>query len=416
VVAEGELVATVKIIPFAVPGPLVARAVAAAPALRVAPFLPLRAGLVLTQLGASREAMEAQAAGSQRQRLAALGGELVREDRVPHQVAAVAEALRVQLAEGLDLVLVLGASAVVDRADVIPQAIERVGGVVEHLGMPVDPGNLLLLGRRGSVAILGVPGCARSLKRSGFDWVLERLAARVPVASRDLMALGAGGLLAESDLRPSPRYQEPADRPRPRVAAVLLAAGLGRRMGGVNKLLAEVGGQALVARAADALLATWASPVYVVVGHQAEAVRAALGDRPVRIVANPAYEEGLGASLRAGIAAVVEGSPEVDGALVALGDMPFVQPAHVERVLASFDPRGPHSICVPVHERKRGHPVLWSARHFPELARLEGDVGARALLEAHADAVLAVPVDDAAIHLDVDTTQMLEAARTQLKP
>jgi molybdenum cofactor cytidylyltransferase len=200
------------------------------------------------------------------------------------------------------------------------------------------------------------------------------------------------------------------------VAAVLLAAGLGRRMGGVNKLLAEVGGQALVARAADALLATRASPVYVVVGHQAEAVQQALGDRPVRIVANPAYAEGLGASLRAGIAAVVEGSPEVDGALVALGDMPFVQPAHIERVLASFDPRGPHSICVPVHERKRGHPVLWSARHFPELSRLEGDVGARALLETHADAVLAVPVEDGAIHLDVDTTRMLEDARSRLKP
>jgi molybdenum cofactor cytidylyltransferase len=198
------------------------------------------------------------------------------------------------------------------------------------------------------------------------------------------------------------------------VAAVLLAAGLGRRMGGLNKLLAEVGGAPLVARAADALLATRASPVYVVVGHQAEAVRQALGDRPVRFVDNPRYEEGLGASLREGIGAVVAGSPEAEGALVALGDMPFVQPAHIERVLAAFDPQGPFSICVPVHERKRGHPVLWSARHFPELSRLEGDVGARALLETHADAVLGVPVDDGAIHLDVDTTRMLDAAREAL--
>jgi molybdenum cofactor cytidylyltransferase len=417
VVAAGELVATVKIIPFAVPDSLVERAAAAARAVvRVAPFRPLRAGLVLTTLGAPREAMEAQAAASQRQRLANLGSALVQEARVPHTVAAVAEALGRQLAEGLDLVLVLGASAVVDRADIIPAAIERVGGLVEHLGMPVDPGNLLLLGRCGTVPILGVPGCARSLKRSGFDWVLERLAAGVAVTSRDLMALGAGGLLAESDARPSPRHLGSASRSPPRVAAVLLAAGLGRRMGGVNKLLAEVGGVPLVARAADALLATRASPVHVVLGHQAEAVRAALAGRPVRFVVNPDYEEGLGASLRAGIEAVqaAPGEP-VDGALVALGDMPFVQPAHIERLLERFDPTGPFSICVPVHERKRGHPVLWSARHFPQLRALTGDVGARALLEAHADAVLSVPVDDAAIHLDVDTSGMLEAARQRLE-
>jgi molybdenum cofactor cytidylyltransferase len=414
VVAPGELVATVKIIPFAVPGALLARATALAPRVQVAPFLPLRAGLVLTQLGVPRAAMEAQAALSQRQRLASLGGALLLEAKVPHRIDAVAAAIDEQLAAGLDLVLVLGASAVVDRADIIPAAIEKVGGVVEHLGMPVDPGNLLLLGRKGSVPILGVPGCARSLKRSGFDWVLERLAARLEVSPRDLMRLGTGGLLAEGELRPSPRQPEPARTEAPRVAAVLLAAGLGRRMGGVNKLLAEVGGVPLVARAADALLATRAGPLYVVVGHQAEEVRRALGARPVRFVTNPRYEEGLGASLREGIAAVAAGSPEAKGALVALGDMPFVEPAHIERVLASFDPAGPHSICVPVHERKRGHPVLWSARHFPELTRLEGDVGARALLEAHADAVLAVPVDDAAIHLDVDTTAMLEAARERL--
>ncbi len=414
VVSVGELVGTVKIIPFAIPGALVDRATPRAPLLRVAPFEPLRAGLILTTLGLPRAAMEAQASASQRQRMTSLGGALTNEARVPHAVQAVADAIRAQLDAKLDLVLVLGASAVVDRADIIPRAIEHVGGVVEHLGMPVDPGNLLLLGRHGAVPILGVPGCARSLKRSGFDWVLERLAARLPVTSRELTSLGAGGLLAESDARPSPRVPEPEQRPPPSVAAVLLAAGLGRRMQGVNKLLAEVGGVPMVARAADALLQSKATEVVVVVGHEAQAVRAALGDRPVRYVTNTNYEEGLGASLRVGIAAVQQ-TVNLDGALVALADMPFVQSAHIDQLISSFDPHGPFSICVPVHERKRGHPVLWSARHFPEMARLEGDVGARALLETHADAVLAVPMEDPAIHLDVDTTQMLEAVRTKLE-
>ena len=197
VVAAGELTGTVKIIPFAVPRQVVERAVPRRPLVRVAPFSPLRAGLILTSLGLPRVAMEAQATANQRQRLAALGGQLVLEARVPHTVQAVAEALRTQLDAGLELLLVLGASAIVDRGDVIPTAIERMGGVVEHLGMPVDPGNLLLLGRAGRVPIVGVPGCARTLRRSGFDQVLERLAARLEVTPADLMALGVGGLLLE---------------------------------------------------------------------------------------------------------------------------------------------------------------------------------------------------------------------------
>ncbi len=414
VVSADELVATVKIIPFAVPSSAVeaARRASGGPLVRVAPFIPKRAGLILTTLGPARATMEARAANAQRQRLAYLGGSLVRELRVPHDAAAVAGALRVLLDEGLDLVLVLGVSAIVDRGDVIPRAVEGVGGVVEHLGMPVDPGNLLMLARRGATPIIGVPGCARSLKRSGFDWVLERLAADVPVTGGDLMRLGAGGLLAELD-RPSPRLRSEVEAPAPpRVAAVVLAAGMGRRMGGANKLLEPVGGVPIVSRVVDALLASRARPIFVVLGHESDAVRRGLEGRDVHFVTNPRFEEGLGASLRAGIEAVMSADgPTVDGALVALGDMPFLRADHVDTLIAAFDPNGPFSVCVPVHERKRGHPVLWSSRHFPEMRKLEGDVGARSLLDAHADAVLAVPVDDPAIHTDVDTVEMLEAAR-----
>ncbi len=146
----------------------------------------------------------------------------------------------------------------------------------------------------------------------------------------------------------------------------------------------------------------------VVLGHQADQVRAALAGRAVRFVENPAYEEGLGASLRAGIEATGDA---VDGALVALGDMPWIRSEHVDALIAAFDPAGAETIVVPVHDGKRGHPVLWSARHFAEMRRLGGDVGARGLLERHADAVRTVPVDDAAVHLDVDTPEMLVAAR-----
>jgi molybdenum cofactor cytidylyltransferase len=271
--------------------------------------------------------------------------------------------------------------------------------------MPVDPGNLLLLGRKGATPVVGVPGCARSLKPSGFDWVLERLAADLAVTRADLMRLGAGGLLAEVS-RPSPRHA-PADGRTPRVAAIVLAAGLSRRMGGQNKLLAEIDGTPIVRRVVQTLVASRADPVLVVVGHQADRIRAALAGLAVRFVENAAYEEGLGASLRAGVEAVGD---DVDGALVALGDMPWIRAEHVDLLIEAFDPEGPHTICVPVHDRKRGHPVLWSSRHFGEMRKLGGDVGARELLERHADAVQAVVVDDPAVHLDIDTPEMLAGA------
>ena len=338
--------------------------------------------------------------------MAYLDGEIAREVRVNHEVAAIADAINGLLAEGVDLVLVLGASAIVDRKDVLPVAIEAVGGVVDHLGMPVDPGNLLLLGHKGSTPIVGVPGCARSLKPSGYDWVLERLAANLVVTRTDITRLGAGGLLADVSSRPSVRRAE-THAGRARVAAVVLAAGLSRRMGGPNKLLAEIEGVPIVTRVVDALLASRAEPVFVVVGHQADRIRAALEGRPVEFVANAAYGEGLGTSLRAGVQAVPE---DGDGALIALGDMPWIRAEHVDALIEAFDPKGPGTICVPVHDRKRGHPVLWSKRHFGEMRKLGGDVGGRELLERHADAVQAVRIDDPAVHLDVDTPEMLAGA------
>lgn len=200
VVEANAMAATVKIIPFAVPEPVVARACAVAaggaPLISVAPFAKKRAGLVLTQIRGVHEGQGDRAVETQRARMAYLGGELVGVVRVSHETGAVATALESLLAEGLDLVLVLGASAIVDRKDVVPAAIEAVGGVVEHVGMPVDPGNMLLLGRKGTTPIVGVPGCARSLKPSGLDWVLERLVANLRITASDFARLGVGGLLS----------------------------------------------------------------------------------------------------------------------------------------------------------------------------------------------------------------------------
>jgi len=239
----------------------------------------------------------------------------------------------------------------------------------------------------------------------------------LPIGPNELTCMGAGGLLDEPASRPQPRAGEPLaagpDEPdelahRPRVAALVLAAGRSRRMGAENKLLAKLDGVPLVVRAVDTALASRARPVVVVTGHMADEVRAALTERSVSFVHNPEWGEGMSTSLRAGIAAL---PADVDAALVCLGDMPRVTPAHLEAVLDAYDPAADATIVVPTFQRKRGNPVLFARRHFAEMTALEGDVGARALIDQHLDAVRFVPVADGGITVDVDTPEMLEALK-----
>ena len=126
---------------------------------------------------------------------------------MPHDEAALAAAIKELLGLGAELVIVFGASAIADRRDVIPAAIAGIGGAIEHFGMPVDPGNLLLIGNAGGVPVLGAPGCARSPVENGFDWVLMRLLAGLKVTRADLTGMGVGGLLMEIVTRPQPRSQ-----------------------------------------------------------------------------------------------------------------------------------------------------------------------------------------------------------------
>jgi molybdenum cofactor cytidylyltransferase len=194
-----------------------------------------------------------------------------------------------------------------------------------------------------------------------------------------------------------------------RIAALVLAAGSSRRMEGANKLLAPVGGVPLVVRAVDAVLGAGVEPAVVVLGHDAGAIEGALARRPVRFVHNGAHHEGLGASLRAGVAAL---EADVDAALVVLADVPWLRPEHVRHVTTAFDPARGATICVPVHGGRRGHPVLFGACHFAELRRLGGDVGARAVVARHPDAVREVVLDDADFLVDVDTREALAAAQS----
>ena len=131
---------------------------------------------------------------------------------MPHEQGALAKALDEVLKAGAELVIIFGASAIADRRDVIPAAVEAIGGRIEHFGMPVDPGNLLLVGDARGRPVLGAPGCARSPKENGFDWVLMRLLAGLAVPRAAITGLGVGGLLMEIVTRPQPREEPVAGR------------------------------------------------------------------------------------------------------------------------------------------------------------------------------------------------------------
>jgi molybdenum cofactor cytidylyltransferase len=408
-VVEGEMIATVKLIPFGVEKRLCDAAVAAAGAsvLRVKPYVIKRVGIVSTMLPGLAPKVIDKTLRVTAERLAPAGAAIIAERRVAHDEEALAMAAIELVALGAELVIVFGASAIADRRDVIPAAIEHLGGTVEHFGMPVDPGNLLLIGNVGGVPVLGAPGCARSPVENGFDWVLMRLLAGLKVTRADLTGMGVGGLLMEIVTRPQPRVPVGADGNR-KVAAVILAAGRSTRMGGPNKLLAELGGKTLVRIVAEQALASKASDVIVVTGHQAAEVEKSLAGLKVRFVRNPDFADGLASSVKAGIAAVPDAA---DAAVVCLGDMPLIDAHLIDRLIEAFQPDRGGLIALPVSDGRRGNPVLWSRRFFSELMTLDGDIGARHLIAKHGEAVAEVPVEGHGAFLDIDTPQALEAAR-----
>ncbi|MFQ3595227.1 MAG: molybdopterin biosynthesis protein, partial [Sphingomonadaceae bacterium] len=201
-VAAGALVATVKIIPFAVAETVVTAVARTEACLSLAPFRAgICAALLPTLLGEASDKQLAKTETVTRDRLEGMGIALEPLAPVPHAVAPLAEALR--RAGRWPLLLVAGATATADPEDVIPAAIRAAGGAVLRTGMPVDPGNLLVLGQLGATTVIGLPGCAKSPKRNGLDLVLERFAAGLSISSAEVARMGVGGLLEDSG-RPVP--------------------------------------------------------------------------------------------------------------------------------------------------------------------------------------------------------------------
>jgi molybdenum cofactor cytidylyltransferase len=210
-----------------------------------------------------------------------------------------------------------------------------------------------------------------------------------------------------SDTPPATPAASPG--PRKRVAAVVLAAGRSSRTSPENKLLAARGGLPLIARIVGAALDSPLCDVVVVTGHQRAEIERALGAmHRARCVFNPDYANGVSNSIAAGIGAL---GPDVDAAIVCLGDMPEIRPSHLAALIEAFETSDGRAVCVPHYQGQRGNPVLWPACDFGPLQQLRGDVGGRQLLEQCGDRLRRVEMADAAILHDVDTPEALAAMR-----
>lgn len=216
-----QIVATVKIIPYAVPEPVL-RSVEEIAAgngqiVRV-DALPSRAvGMILSGSTSIRARLISDFIPLS-ERIEKLGSSVRRTDFVAldeeEDEAALAEMLKQHLETGVGMILLAGETAIMDSHDIVPRAVGRAGGHVESVGAPVDPGNLLMLAYIGDVPVVGAPGCARSRKTNIVDWILPRLLVGDKLTRNDIVALGHGGLLQDVRERGMPRdiREEDADQ------------------------------------------------------------------------------------------------------------------------------------------------------------------------------------------------------------
>jgi len=410
-VYQGQLIATIKVIPYAVENSTLQTCLSVAEEasniIHVAQFNPKTVGFIQTRVNGLRENILDKTSKVLSQRLQRLNSHISQEIRCQHDTDEVTKAIKRLQDQHIDILIISGATAVADRNDVVPFAITKCGGEIIHFGMPVDPGNLLLLANCGKKYVLGMPGCARSPKFNGFDIVLDRLVADVPVTSRDIMLMGVGGLLKEITDRPQPRVirsDKGKVKKTSKVTAIILAAGQSHRMGSENKLLTKFEDCPMIEHVARMLNEACLDDVIVVTGFESEQIKDALSAYDFRFIDNPDYEQGLSTSLVAGLGTVRK---TTDAVIICLGDMPKVTSTGIRQLIDEFNPETGCEICVPIYQGKRGNPILWSRQFISEMLQLEGDVGAKHLLFKYDDLVHEVPMQDSGVLLDFDTQEAI---------
>lgn len=400
VVTKNQLVATIKLVPYGINRSILTKFKPLEEKVRISAFTPFNVSLIYTGPQPTAKTLKTLS-----RRVGQLGGSVENVVETDHTIPSLTTALQAQAQKPASIIMLLGASAISDVRDVLPSALIASGGTIIKLGMPTDPGNLLMLGDLNGTPVIGMPGCARSPALNGFDWILERLAAAVPLDHNAITGMGVGGLLKEHAGRTVPRYSAlPPDVGAGGFAVLLLAAGKASRAKGINKLLATIGTTTVVEQALNRAAETQPDHLITVTGHASGQISSALKDIQHTLIENSDFENGMGSSLACGIKALPD---DTHFCMICLGDMPFIQPATYAQLKKAAQTSEPGSIIIPTFHGKRGHPVVWHNQFFAELGQLSGDIGGKAVLEANRDRIIEIAVEDPGILIDLDTPEML---------
>tara|TARA_A100001011_G_scaffold308294_1_gene323883 strand:+ start:21 stop:1673 length:1653 start_codon:yes stop_codon:yes gene_type:complete len=409
--AKNDLIATLKIIPFFISKIYVERVVSLISKYEIFKIYRLgekKVELIQTYYDWQKKSIFKATSNVTGSRLNALGCSLQKETLIPHDHKSLCSEIKSSIDSGAQVLLISGASAITDRSDHIPKAILSVGGEIIQYGLAVDPGNLLLIGKIGSTTIIGMPGCARSPKLNGFDWVLQLLMANIPISKEELADMGAGGLLMEIASRPLPRaLAKSAKKREKKIMGIILAAGNSTRMGKDNKLLRNVGGASLVRNTAIEMLSSDLDCCSIVLGYQSDKVAAVIKDLSINLILNPLWEEGQASSLKAALNSLDTSYSDL---LVMLGDLPGVTSKHINKIIEEhlLTNNRKSKITIPSFNGRKGNPVIWGRSFFPDLSNLQGDVGGRALFSQHPAAINLLDMEDPAVVTDTDTPEDFE--------
>jgi molybdenum cofactor cytidylyltransferase len=186
-----------------------------------------------------------------------------------------------------------------------------------------------------------------------------------------------------------------------KIAGIILAAGGSTRMGGQNKLLQMVDGTSLVQKVVGSALNSNIESVYVILGYQAALIRQCISNKSVNWVENSDWSRGMASSIKSGIEAL---NTNYDGAMILLGDMPFIEPIMINQLLALYQKK---KIVVPVKDGRQGNPVLFSSAFFADLKLLGGDKGAKPIIKKNPDSVIIANVLTDTIFHDLDTPDQI---------
>nr|ADI18957.1 molybdopterin biosynthesis enzyme [uncultured Rhodobacterales bacterium HF0010_10C01] len=406
--AKNDLIATLKIIPFFTQKKYVDQVLSILDKNELFKTHNLNkkeVSLIQTSFEWQKKSMFKATSNVTRNRLEALDCSLNEEKLISHDYNLLRSEIRSSIESGIDILLISGASAIIDRSDYIPKAILSEGGEITQYGLAVDPGNLLLVGKIAETIIIGMPGCARSPKLNGFDWVLQLLMADIPVDKEELAEMGAGGLLMEIASRPLPRaLSKSVNKREKKIMGVILAAGNSTRMGKDNKLLKNIDGAPLIRKIALEITKSDLDGCSIVLGYQSDKVADVIKDLNINLILNPLWKEGQASSLKAALNSLTSSYSDL---LIMLGDLPGIKSGHINRIikehLSSENRRS--KITIPSFKGEKGNPVIWGRSFFHDLSNLEGDVGGRVLFGQHPAAINLIEMDDPAVVTDTDTPE-----------